>query len=100
LQKDKKSSTFINRPVIQYENKAELKFDLNYIMQSSPTNTFGNKLITLSELAKEKAVRRINMEMNTKVEVVNYKGKDDRLDNDDSFFDFKGSDKLFTQLGE
>jgi len=74
LMKDTKSN---NRPIVQFE-KAELKLDMNYIIETSPIKKSG--LITLESLHNEKINRKIGYERKECV--------DREMKYDDDFFDF------------
>jgi len=88
LHKEKKNPNYINRPIVQFDNKAELKFDMNYIIESSPTNVRKGSLVTLEHLHMERLNRKIEPER-----VVTIESKlittEKKLEKEDSFFDFK-----------
>jgi len=88
LNKEKKNPNYINRPIVQFDNKAELKFDMNYIIESSPTNVRKSTLITLEHLHLE----RLNMKIEPE-RVMTIENKitptEKKLEREDSFFDFK-----------
>jgi len=86
LSKDMKPTNYMNRPIVQFDNKAELKFDLNYILENSPTNFKKTGLVTLEHLQFERLSRKIEPE---KMFVVETKTRtNEKKSGDDSFFDF------------
>jgi len=86
LNKDKKPVNYMNRPVVRFDNKAELRFDMNYILESSPTKHKKTGLVTLEHLQFEKLSRKIEPE---KMFVVEPKTRTmEKKAGDDLFFDF------------
>jgi len=86
LNKEKRPVNYINRPIVQFDNKAELKFDMNYILESSPTNFKRAGLITLEHLKFERMSKRI--EPKDKFVIENKIRAIEKKSGDDSFFDF------------
>jgi hypothetical protein len=92
LHKEKKSNNYINRPIVQFDNKAELKIDMNYIIESSPTNVRKNSLVTLEHLHLERLNKKIDVERvpTSTFEAAKFITTNEKVsDKDDSFFDFK-----------
>ena len=81
LMKDTRSNN--NRPVVQF-GKAELRLDVNHIIENSPTNFIKPGLVTLESLHNEKINRKIGFEGKISAEAK----EEVKYDNDDDFFDF------------
>ena len=78
---------------MQFENKAELKFDMNYIIENSPTKT-RKQLVTIKDLQLEKFARNLEFDKEKHESQINtYINRFKVLkeaNKEDSFFDFKG----------
>ena len=79
-------------PVSHFENKAQMKFDMNYIIDSSPTNNRKSDLVTLEKLNKEKLNKKI-VESERKTTYDEYLAKTTK--NDDSFYDWSRTNKEY-----
>ena len=96
MNKDNKSSNYINRPTIHFDHKAELRFDINYILDNSPINLRKNSLVTLEQLRQAKQMNKLNPEKNAILGI--RESKEKKLD-DDSFYEFKCINILIIDKG-
>jgi len=87
LQKDKRPS--VNKPIIRFDNKARLKFDMNYIIGSSPAVIKQQNLITLEKLNKEKLNKKLVVDRKNEYEEYLVKASK----TEDSFFDWNDKNK-------
>lgn len=87
LQKDKRPS--VNKPIIRFDNKARLKFDMNYIIGSSPIIIKQQNLVTLEKLNKEKANKKLLIDKRNEYDEYLVKASK----TEDSFFDWNLNNK-------